>query len=63
MNCTDFSPKGIRSVIHEMQKNVRRRFGEKEQLVVLIRPTEASSYMNLVDILDEMLILDVKNTL
>lgn len=59
-NCTDFSPEGARLVIHQMQQNVRARFGKDEQLVVLIRPTAASSYMNLVDILDEMLILDVK---
>jgi hypothetical protein len=43
-----------------MQQNVRASFGKDEELVVLIRPTTASSYMNLVDILDEMLILDVK---
>ena len=58
--CTDFSPEGIRKAIRNMQDQVKARYGEKEQLVVLIRPTVSSSYMNLVDILDEMLILDVK---
>ena len=60
MSCTDFSPQGVRKVIGEMQKQVRQRFGENEHAVVLIRPTEASSYMNLVDILDEMLIMNVR---
>lgn len=59
-SCTDFSPQGVRKVIYEMQQQVQRRFGDKGQTVVLIRPTQASSYRNLVDILDEMLILDVK---
>jgi biopolymer transport protein ExbD len=59
-NCTDFSPPGVRNIIYQMQKRVEAQFGEKDQLVVLIRPTESASYMNLVDILDEMLILNVK---
>ena len=59
-NCTDFSTDGVRKVIRDMQLSVKRSFGNADELVVLIRPTSESSYMNLVDILDEIRILDVK---
>jgi biopolymer transport protein ExbD len=59
-NCTDFSTEGVRRIIYEMQQRVEQKFGDKAQLVVLIRPTESACYMNIVDILDEMIILDVK---
>ncbi len=59
-NCTDFSPEGVRKVIFKMQQRVQNSFGDAAELVILIRPTEHSSYMNLVDILDEMLIMDVR---
>ena len=58
--CTDFSPNGIRNVVIRMKQSIKANHEDAGDLVVLIRPTVASSYMNLVDILDEMLILDVK---
>jgi biopolymer transport protein ExbD len=58
--CTDFSTEGVRAVIRFMQKNVARQFGNKDETVILIYPTKESSYMNLVDILDEILIADIK---
>jgi biopolymer transport protein ExbD len=58
--CTDFSPSGVRKVIRLMQDNVASKFGDKDEMIILIRPTDESSYMNLVDILDELLIAGVK---
>lgn len=58
--CTNFSPDGVRKVIRLMQGQVAKRFGNKDETVILIRPTPESSYMNLVDILDEILIADIK---
>lgn len=58
--CTDFSPAGVRSVIQLMQKEVKNRFGNSDETVILIRPTDQSCYMNLVDILDELHITGVK---
>ncbi len=59
-SCTDFSPSGVRNIIRQMQHTVRKKFGNADETVILIRPTASASYMNLVDILDEMFILDVK---
>jgi biopolymer transport protein ExbD len=58
--CTDFSPYGLRSIVRQARERIARNFGDADQLVVLIRPTKESSYMNLVDILDEMVILGIK---
>jgi biopolymer transport protein ExbD len=58
--CTNFSPDGVRRVIRMMQSQVAKRFGSKDETVILIRPTLECSYMNLVDTLDEILIADIK---
>ncbi|MGO1243728.1 MAG: ExbD/TolR family protein [Sphingobacterium sp.] len=50
---------GIREVLLKMQKEVPARAGGKD-LIVVIRPSEKSIHRNLVDILDEMKIVDVK---
>jgi len=58
--CTNFSPDGIRSVIRMMQKKVQKQFGNKDETVILIRPTNDASYQNLVDIIDEIAITGIK---
>jgi biopolymer transport protein ExbD len=58
--CTNFSPEGVRALLLSMQQRVARQFGNKDETVILIRPTTASSYMNLVDILDEIQIAGIK---
>lgn len=50
---------GIREVLLKMQKEVPARSGGKD-LIVVIRPSDKSIQRNLVDILDEMKIVDVK---
>ncbi len=60
MGCTDFSPSGIRNVLLHMQKGVEERFGNKAETVILIHPTNTSSYKNLIDILDEIQLSGIK---
>jgi biopolymer transport protein ExbD len=58
--CTDFSTDGVRKVILDMKLTVKAKFGDADEMIVLIRPTSESSYKNLVDILDEIMIMNVK---
>lgn len=55
----DYGKDGIREVLIKMQKEVPARSGGKD-LIVVIKPSEKSVHRNLVDILDEMKIVDVK---
>ncbi|MHC1736716.1 MAG: ExbD/TolR family protein [Ignavibacteriaceae bacterium] len=50
---SDFSKDGIRKVLLEKNSTIK-------DLIVLIKPSELSRYKNVVDILDEMSIADVK---
>ncbi len=54
----EYGKDGIRQVLLKMQKEVPARSGK--DLIVVIRPSEKSVHRNLVDILDEMKITDVK---
>ncbi len=56
MQFTNYSSGGIRAQIQEAQQKVLQRFGDKGQLFTIIKPTPESSYKNVVDVLDEMLI-------
>jgi biopolymer transport protein ExbD len=57
---TTYAASGIRTVISQKIQAVQKKFGPGETPVVIIKPTAASSYKNLVDVLDEMLICDIK---
>lgn len=50
---TDYSANGIRKILYEKNSTV-------ENLTVLIKPTDKSTYKNVVDLLDEMNITKVK---
>ena len=52
---TDFSSKGIRKILVEKGAEIGKGF------VVLIKPSDASTYKNLVDILDEMTISNTRS--
>ena len=54
---TDY--KGLRSVITNMRVSVQQQFKDPKETVILIKPTPASSYKNLVDTWDEMTICDI----
>lgn len=60
LDSTTYSPKGIRQIIMDKQKRVAEQFGSAEETVVLIKPYEESNHKNLVDLLDEMKITNVK---
>ncbi|HEY3430473.1 MAG TPA: biopolymer transporter ExbD, partial [Cyclobacteriaceae bacterium] len=51
---TDFSPEGIRRVLVEKKATVK-------DLYVLIKPSDKSQYKNVIDILDEMIITEMKH--
>lgn len=55
----EYGRTGIREVLQRMQKEVPARAQGKD-LIVVIRPSDKSIQRNLVDILDEMKIVDVK---
>ena len=56
-----YGKEGIRQEILKQVKAVPEITGDKKKgLIVIIKPTKKSTYRNLVDILDEMAICDVK---
>jgi biopolymer transport protein ExbD len=59
MQQTNFSEDGIRKIILDKKKEVAAKFGDAKQTVVLIKPTDNTTYQNMVDILDEMLINNI----
>lgn len=50
---TDFSANGVRKILRQYQQTI-------DKLLVLIKPSDESRYKNVVDILDEMNISNVK---
>jgi biopolymer transport protein ExbD len=50
---TNYSKDGIRKVIFEYRQKVDAKYG-KNEMIILIKPTDVSRYKNVVDILDEM---------
>jgi biopolymer transport protein ExbD len=52
---TGFSKTGIRKVLLEKQAEIGKKF------VVLIKPSDGSTYRNVVDILDEMAITNIRS--
>lgn len=57
---TDYSSKGLRAVLLSKIRQVKMEFGIDAEPIVLIKPLAASSYGNLVNVLDEMMINGVK---
>jgi biopolymer transport protein ExbD len=56
-----YGKEGVRKMLLEKVKSVPIVTGDpKKGLIVIIKPTKKSNYRNLVDILDEMAICDVK---
>lgn len=59
MQQTNFGEDGIRKIILDKRKEVAAKFGDAKETVVLIKPTDKSTYQNMVDVLDEMLINNI----
>lgn len=60
LDSIDYSPSGLRRFIKQRQSEVQQMWGNKDELFVMIKPLPSSSYKNIVDVLDEMTINDVK---
>jgi biopolymer transport protein ExbD len=60
LDSADFSKEGIREVILRRQKEVAQQWGDKNELIVIIKSMPTAKYKNMVDILDEMNITDTK---
>lgn len=57
---TNYSASGLRMVIQEKMKEVMLKYGNSSETIVLIKPTSEANYKNIVTVLDEMLINNVK---
>lgn len=57
---TNYSAAGLRAVIREKLEAVQRRYGNSAETVILIKPTTEANYRNIVAVLDEMLINNIK---
>ncbi|MEN3040536.1 MAG: biopolymer transporter ExbD [Bacteroidia bacterium] len=58
---TDFSPKsGIRKVLLERRREVAQRYGNPDEMIVIIKMLDEAQYKDFVDILDEMAIIQQK---
>jgi biopolymer transport protein ExbD len=55
-----YAAPGLRTIIMNKIQKVRNQFGNKAEIIVLIKPTAESSYRNVVTVLNEMLINGVK---
>ena len=60
MDSVDFSKNGIRKIILRRQKEVEAQWGNREELIVLIKSMNTAKFRSMVSILDEMSITDTK---
>ena len=60
LDSIDYSPTGLRKFIQRRQSEVQAQWGNKDDLFIMIKPLPNSNYKNIVDVLDEMTINDVK---
>lgn len=60
MQETHWGENGIRQVLLNKKQQLTQQFGNAKDLVVLIKPTEYSTYQNVIDIFDEMYINEIK---
>jgi biopolymer transport protein ExbD len=50
----DFSAKGLRKLVLDRQQEVQAQWGDKKELIVLLKLTPNAPYKQLVDAIDEM---------
>lgn len=54
MQVSNFSAVGLREIIRNKKQQVKMKYGDGNETVVLIKPTSEASYSNVVDALDEI---------
>jgi biopolymer transport protein ExbD len=60
MQLVGYDAAGLRKIILQKQQAVKDIYGDPQQMMVLIKPSDASTYKNVVETLDEMAINNVK---
>ena len=60
INETSFDNDGIRNIILQKRKAVQKFKGSPDYFVMIIKPTDESTFQNFVDIVDEVAINNVK---
>ncbi|MDQ3017524.1 MAG: biopolymer transporter ExbD, partial [Bacteroidota bacterium] len=60
LDSLSYGPTGLRKFIQRRQSEVKAQWGNKDDLFIMIKPLPGSNYKNIVDVLDEMSITDVK---
>jgi biopolymer transport protein ExbD len=58
---TAFTAEGLRSVLLQKKAAVKKVRGTEDQMVLIVKPADQSSYKNFVDILDEVAINGIKH--
>lgn len=57
---TDYSSGGLRELLLQKIRQVKTDFGKDADPIILIKPLQSSSYGNLVNVLDEMMINGIR---
>lgn len=62
LDSTDYSPEGVRKLLIDQRDRVARDYAQDSlrDVVVLLKPSNKSRYKNMVDILDEIHITEIK---
>jgi biopolymer transport protein ExbD len=58
---TSYTAEGLRSVLLQKKADVKKVRGTEDQMVLIVKPADQSSYKNFVDILDEVAINGIKH--
>jgi biopolymer transport protein ExbD len=51
---TNYSAQGLRNILLQKQEIVAQKFGNAKEMIVLVKPTNKSTYKNFVDVIDEL---------
>ncbi len=60
LKSTSFNESGLRALLFAKQQKVKAARGNSDEMSVIIRPSDASTYKNFVDVMDEVNITGVK---
>ena len=60
LDSLEYGPNGLRKFIKRRQQEVQEMHGDKDELFIMIKPLPGSTVKNIVDVLDEMTISNVK---